>query len=90
MYRNLSLPWAKTGISALNKLHIKLYAIKQEEKEAVGVFLQRKYLLAMRLRPQATETQIVTLLLKAFKTSIKKVLRAVTTDSFKKIGGEGC
>lgn len=91
LYRNLSLPWAKfrallkqhfAGVSALNKLHVKLYANKQEEKEAVGVFLQRKYLLALRLLPTTPEAQIVSLLLETIKPSIKKVLRAATIDSF--------
>lgn len=90
-YKNLSLPWGKfknlliqhfAGISALNKLHIKLYATKQEEKEAVGIFLQKKYLLALRLLPQAPETQIVALLLEALKPSIKKILRAATISTF--------
>ncbi|XP_033221205.1 activity-regulated cytoskeleton-associated protein-like [Belonocnema kinseyi] len=90
-YRNLSLPWSKfrmlltqdfAGAAALNKLHTKLYATKQEEKEAVHVFLQRKYLVAQRLLPQATGSQIVTLLLEALKPSIKKVLRAAVIGSF--------
>lgn len=89
VYKNLSLPWAKfrnlliqnfSGVSALNKIHIKIYAVKQKEKEAVRVFLQRKYLLALRLLPQATEKQIVALLLEAFRPSIKKVLRETITS----------
>lgn len=94
VYRNLSLPWAKfrnmlmqhfAGITALNKLQVKLYATKQVEKEATGVFLQKKYLLALRLLPQATESQVVTLLLKALNPSIKKVLRAATIFTFDKL-----
>lgn len=93
-YRNLSLPWAKfrtlltqhfAGASAVNKLHIKLYSAKQDEKEAVGVFLQRKYLLALRLLPQASENQVVALLLESLKPSIKKVLRSATINSFEEL-----
>ncbi|XP_033222484.1 activity-regulated cytoskeleton associated protein 1-like [Belonocnema kinseyi] len=93
-YKNLSLLWDKfkneinqhfAGVSALNKLHIKLYSTKQEEKEAVGIFLQKKYLLALRLLPQATDQQVVSLLLDALKPSIKKVLRAATISSFQEL-----
>ncbi|XP_033225995.1 activity-regulated cytoskeleton-associated protein-like [Belonocnema kinseyi] len=91
VYRGLSLPWAKfrtlttqhfAGVSARNKLHIKLYANKQEEKEAVGVFLQKKYLLALRMLPTASEEQIIGLLMESLKPSIRKVLRAATMSSF--------
>lgn len=41
------------GVSALNNLHIKLYATKQEKKEVAEVFLQIRYLLALCLLPQA-------------------------------------
>lgn len=91
IYRGLTLPWAKfralitqqfAGVSALAKLHVKLYAAKQEEKETVGVFLQKKYLLALRILPTATEEQVVALLLEALKPSIKKVLRAAKITSF--------
>lgn len=77
VYRNLSLTWAKfpsllvqqfAEVLALNKLHIKLYAAKQEEKEAVGVFSRKKYMIALRLLPQATEGQTVALLLEAIHT----------------------
>lgn len=83
--KNLSLPWAKfcnlfihhfAEVSMFEKLNIKLYAVKQEEKEAPGVFLQKKHLLALRLLPQATEDEVVALLLEALKPFIKKVLRA--------------
>ena len=91
VYKNLSLPWTKfrslliqhfAGNSALNKLHVKLYAVKQGDRDPVGVFLQRKYLLALRLLPEATEEQHVSLLLESIKPSIKKILRAATLDSF--------
>lgn len=91
VYRSLALPWTKfsalirqhfAGVVALNKLQIKLYAAKQEEKEAVGVFLQKKYLLALRMLPSADEGKIISLLLESLKPSIRKVLRAATITSF--------
>lgn len=44
-----------SGASTLNKLYTKLYLLKQAYKEPVGVFLQKKYLLTLRLLRQATE-----------------------------------
>ncbi|XP_033220967.1 activity-regulated cytoskeleton-associated protein-like [Belonocnema kinseyi] len=91
VYRGLILPWAKyksllrqhfAGVTALNKLQIKLYAGKQEEKKAVGVFPQKKYLLAHRMLPTATEEQITGLLLESLIPSIRKVLRAAVITSF--------
>ncbi|XP_033229286.1 activity-regulated cytoskeleton-associated protein-like [Belonocnema kinseyi] len=94
VYKTLSLPWAKfrtlltqhsAGVATLNKLHIKLYSTKQEEREATGIFLQKKYLLALRLLPLAPEGQIVSLLLEALKPSIKKVLRAANIATFEEL-----
>ncbi|XP_033213829.1 activity-regulated cytoskeleton-associated protein-like [Belonocnema kinseyi] len=94
VYKTLSLPWAKfrtlltqhfAGVSALNKLHIKLYSTKQEEREATGIFLQKKYLLALRLLPLAPEDQIISLLLEALIPSIKKVLRAANITTFEEL-----
>lgn len=91
LYHGLALPWSKfsalikqhfAGVAALNKLQIKLYAAKQEEKEAVGVFLQKKYLLALRMLPTADEEQITSLLLESLKPSIRKVLRAAKISTF--------
>ena len=91
VYKDLSLPWTKyqslitqryAGTSAINRLQVKLYAVKQNDKEQVGVFLQRKYKLALRLLPDAPEEQIVSLLLESIKPSLKKILRAATLTSF--------
>ena len=91
IYKNLSLPRAKfrslltqhyAGTCTLNKLHVKLYASKQDEKKLVGVFLQKKYLLALRHLLQASEEQIVSFLLESLKPPIKKILRAATLQSF--------
>ncbi|XP_033218076.1 activity-regulated cytoskeleton associated protein 1-like [Belonocnema kinseyi] len=91
VYRGLSLPWEKfrslitqhyAGVSTLNKLQIKLYANKQEDKEAVGVFLQKKYLLALRMLPTASEEQVNGHLMESLKPSIRRVLRAATISSF--------
>ena len=71
LYKNLSLPWAKfrdlliqhyAGKTTLMRLQAKLYSSKQSEKEPVGIFLQQKYLLALRLRPEAPEAGILALL----------------------------
>lgn len=75
-YKNLSTIWAKfsslltqrfTSITQLNKLHIQLYSGKREEKESVGDFLQRKFLLALCLRSETTELENGTLLLESLK-----------------------
>ena len=54
----------------------------QQEKELVGLFLQRKYLLAKRLRPNDTEEDFVSLILETIKPSIRKILRAANPTTF--------
>ena len=64
VYKSLNLLWAKfrdmliqcfAGTTTLMRLHAKICSSKQQEKESVGVFLQQKYLLALRLQPEMPE-----------------------------------
>ena len=91
VYKNLNLPWSKfrdlltqrfAGNTTLMRLKAKLYSSKQQERESVGVFLQQKYLLALRLQPTASEADTVALLLESLRPSLKKVLRAAPIESF--------
>lgn len=64
------------GVSVHNKLHIQLYAAKQGDKEDAGLFLQKKYLVTIRLLPQAIADRIVALLLEALKPLRKTAITA--------------
>ena len=60
------------------RLQAQLYSKKQTEKEPVAVFLQQKFLLALRLLPEAAEEEIVPILLESLRPSIKRVIRAAS------------
>ena len=91
LYKTISLPWAKfkevlvkkyAGTTTLMKLHTTLYSRKQSEKENTAIFLQQKYLLALRLRPEAPEEEIVAILLESLRPSIRRAIRASAPTSF--------
>ena len=91
LYKNVSLPWPKfrdlliqyyAGNTTLMRLQAKLYSSKQSEKEPVGIFLQQKYLLALRLRPEAPEADILALLVESLRPSIKIAIRASNLQTF--------
>ena len=91
VYKSLNLPWAKfrdmliqrfAGTTTIMRLHAKLYSSKQQEKESVGVFLQQKYLLALRLQPEMPEASTLSLLLESLRPSLRNVLRAANIESF--------
>lgn len=64
------------------RLNAQLYSKKQGEKEPVTVFLQQKYLLALRLLPDAEEDTLVPILLESLRPSIRRVIRAASPRSF--------
>lgn len=91
LFKSLSLTWNKfrevlrqkyasnTTIMRLNAL---LYSKKQAEKEPVTVFLQQKYLLALRLLPDAEEDVVVPIVLESLRPSIRRVIRAASPRTF--------
>ena len=91
VYKSLNLRWAKfrdmliqrfAGTTTLMRLQAKLYSSKQQEKESVRVFLQQKYLLALRLQPEMSEASTLALLLESLSPSLRKVFRAAHIESF--------
>ncbi|XP_033218211.1 activity-regulated cytoskeleton-associated protein-like [Belonocnema kinseyi] len=90
-YKGLSLPWDQfkerltnrfAGRLAKMQLQSALFSLKQGDKEAVGSFLQRKYLLAKRLRPEMAEGQLTSLLLELIKPTLKMLVRASLPTTF--------
>ena len=90
-YKSFNLPWEEfcelftnkfAGTSTILRLRTQLYSTKQLEKEPVGLFLQKKYLLAKRLRPGDTEEELVSLMLETIKPSIRRVIRAANPTTF--------
>ena len=91
LYKTISLPWAKfkevlikkySGTTTLMRLQTTLYSKKQSEKENTAIFLQQKYMLALRLRPEAPEEEIVAILLESLRPSIRRAIRASAPTSF--------
>ncbi|CAB0040091.1 unnamed protein product [Trichogramma brassicae] len=68
--------------STKSSLVAKLYGTAQGEKENVGTFLQRKYMLYLRLRPNEDEATKVSTLRELLRPSIRKSLRAHTLANF--------
>ena len=90
-YKSFNMSWEEfrelltnkfAGTATILRLRTQLYSTKQQEKEPVGLFLQRKYLLAKRLRPSDTEEELVSLILETIKPSTRKVLRAANPTTF--------
>ena len=67
------------------RLSAKLYGQPQGEREGAGLFLEQRHLLARRLLPDATEEQLVSVLLESLRGSIKKLLRSSTIDSVEEL-----
>ena len=91
LYKPLSLPWNKFreilrqkygSHSTLMRLNAQLYSRKQTDKESVAIFLQQKYLLALRLLPDTAEEDIVRILLESLRPSIRRVIRAASPQTF--------
>ena len=94
LYKTIYLPWMKfkellvkkyAATTILMKLHTTLYSRKQSEKENTAIFLQQKYLLALRLRPEAPEEEIVAILLESLRPSIRRAIRASAPSSFEEL-----
>ena len=64
------------------RLHAQLYSRKQGEKDITAVFLQQKYLLALRLQPTASEEEIVAILLESLRPTIRRATRASAPRTF--------
>ena len=64
------------------RLQTNLYSRKQNEKEGTAIFLHQKYLLALRLRPEASENEIVAILLEYLRPAIIRAIRASAPTSF--------
>ena len=91
IYKSLALPWTKfkevllkrfSGTTTLMRLHAQLYSRKQGEKDITAVFLQQKYLLALRLQPTASEEEIVAILLESLRPTIRRAIRASAPRTF--------
>ena len=87
-YKSFNLPWEEfcelftnkfAGTGTILRLRTQLYSTKHQEREPVGIFLQKKYLLANRLRPGDTEEELVSLMLETIKPSIRRVIRSAFT-----------
>lgn len=90
-FKSLSLTWDKfremlrqkyASNTNMMRLNAQLYSKKQVEKEPVTVFLQQKYLLALRLLPNAEEEVIVPILLESLRPAIRRVIRAASPRTF--------
>ena len=90
-YKFFNLPWEEfcelfsnkfVSTSTILRLRTQLYSTKQQEREPVGIFLQKKYFLAKRLRPGNTEEELVSLILETIKPSIRRVIRAADPTTF--------
>lgn len=66
----------------LMRLQAQLYSKKQTEKEGTAMFLQQKYMLALRLCPTSPEEEIVTILLECLRPSIRRAIRASSPQSY--------
>ena len=94
IYKNMNLSWAKfcellrnryASQSLMMKLSAKLYGQQQTDKESTGLFLEQRHLLARRLLPNATEEQIIAVLLEALRGSTKKLLRSSNFDTVEEL-----
>ena len=90
-YKSFNLPWEEfcelftnkfAGTSTILRLRTQLYSTRQQERESVGIFLQKKYLFAKRLRPGDTEEELVSLMDETIKPSIRRVIRAANPTTF--------
>ena len=70
------------GTTKLMKLYTNLYSRKQSKKKNTAIFLQQKYLLALRLRTEALEEEIFTILLESIRPPIRRAIRASTATLF--------
>lgn len=64
------------------RFNAQIYSRKQTGKEPVTVFLQQKYLLALRLLPDAEEGTVVPIPLESLWPSMRIVIRAATPTTF--------
>ncbi len=90
-YKTLDFDWPRFRELLANRfdsdaikgeLIAQLYSKKQGDKESVGAFLQEKYLLFQRVRPNETEANKVSTLVNLVKPSLRKTLRPVTLVDF--------
>ncbi|KAL7291773.1 hypothetical protein TKK_0014558 [Trichogramma kaykai] len=70
------------GQALKSSLVAKLYGTAQGEKEIVGTFLQTKYMLYGRLRPDETEATKVATLIELLRPSIRKMIRSHNVGTF--------
>lgn len=65
-----------------SEIAAKLYGVQQGEKEPVGPFLQRKYMLFQRVRPTEDEATKVEALIGTIKPSIRRFLRSQEINDY--------
>ncbi|KAL7298882.1 hypothetical protein TKK_0007990 [Trichogramma kaykai] len=65
-----------------SRLKVKKYGTSQTEKESVGTFLQQKYMLYQRLRPDEDEATKIATMIELLRPSIRKSLRPHTINDF--------
>lgn len=63
----------------------RLYGKKQTEHEPVGPFLQQKYMLYQRLRPDEPEATRITTLISLLNPSLRRAMRAHQFDDFSEL-----
>ncbi|KAL7296569.1 hypothetical protein TKK_0010000 [Trichogramma kaykai] len=90
-YKPMSLPFERfsellraqfDSQSTKSALVSKLYGTSQTEKESVGTFLQQKYMLYQRLRPDEDEATKIATMIELLRPSVRKSLRPHTINDF--------
>lgn len=86
-YKDLNFNWEKfcsklrgkfCSQEVILRLQAKLYGVMQTEQDGTNLFLENKFQIAKRLLPDASESQIITILLQTLKASMRKMLRSTT------------
>lgn len=90
-YENLDVTWQKfqellrarfDSPSEKTRLYAQLFSQKQTEKEDVALFLQQKYQLSLRLKPDEDELSRVMTLMELLTPEIRKLVRGTKPQDF--------